>query len=233
MLNIKQIIVNEEKTRYYITEDGKCFNSETKKFLKGQISNSGYLNFNLTLKDKKQRFYSHVLVAKAYIPQIDVTKTQVNHKDGNKLNNNIENLEWVTPKENIHHAVLNNLIKSKQIYCFDEQKNLVKVYNSIKELNNSREIVCECNKIEKSKTLGYYWSYENNNNFKIKTIKHGYCKKPVYQYDLKGNFIAEYGSAAEACKALNIPRSSHIGQCCNGKIKTYKGYKWKFKEDVI
>lgn len=240
MLVIKQIIVNLEKTRYYITEDGKCYNSETKKYLKGQISNSGYLNYNLTLKDKKQRFYAHILVATYYLENDDPkNKIQVNHINGKKLDNNYKNLEWVTPKENINHAVENDLIKSKIIYCFNDNKELVATYKNIKVLKEKlnissvEEIKRECLKNEKIKTKGYYWSYKNDNNFKIKTIKHGSVKKPVYQYDLEGNFLNEYESVADACRKLGFPPSSHLGQCCNGKLKTYKGYIWKFKEDIV
>lgn len=61
---MKQIIVDEIKTQYYITENGECYNANRKNYLKGQISNSGYLNYNLTFPDgSKRRLYAHRLVA--------------------------------------------------------------------------------------------------------------------------------------------------------------------------
>ena len=110
---MKQIIVDNISTTYYITEDGKCYNSITGKFLKGQVNClHGYFSYNITLPNgKMKRLPAHRLVAIAYIPNPD-NKPEVNHIDGNKLNNNVKNLEWCTFKENSIHAVEHNLIKS-------------------------------------------------------------------------------------------------------------------------
>lgn len=72
------------------------------------ISQRGYLVVNLYIGQKCRAFAVHRLVTFAYIknPQ---SKKYVNHKDGNKLNPNAENLEWATAKENYNHAIANNL----------------------------------------------------------------------------------------------------------------------------
>ena len=60
----------------------------------------------------------HRCVAMAFIDN-PLNLPFVNHKDGNKQNNNVDNLEWVTPKENTHHAVRIGLIKGKPIRCIE------------------------------------------------------------------------------------------------------------------
>ena len=65
---MKQIIVDNQVTPYYITDKGKCFNSKTNKYLKGQISNSGYLNYMISITpSNKKRLYAHRLVAQFFL----------------------------------------------------------------------------------------------------------------------------------------------------------------------
>lgn len=78
--------------KYFITIDGKIWSEKTHKFLSPFLKN-GYLAINLSIDNKYQSVYIHRLVAEAFIPNPDNLPC-VNHKDENKLNNNIDNLEW-------------------------------------------------------------------------------------------------------------------------------------------
>lgn len=89
---------------YEITRDGQVINKTNNHILKPQPNGKGYLRVCIG----KQLMFVHRLVAEKYIPNPD-NKEQVNHKDGNKLNNCADNLEWVTNQENRDHAVANGL----------------------------------------------------------------------------------------------------------------------------
>ena len=78
------------------------------KILKPHQNYNGYLWVSLCKNDKRKKKKIHRLVAKAFIPNTN-NKPQVNHIDGNKHNNNLKNLEWVTSKENMEHAVKKGL----------------------------------------------------------------------------------------------------------------------------
>ena len=96
---------------YTIDEFGKVKNTKTNKYLKGAINSKGYLRVELHLNKKIKKFFVHRLVAE-YFVENPLNKEQVNHIDGNKLNNNMNNLEWVTNQENRNHAIKNNLTKN-------------------------------------------------------------------------------------------------------------------------
>lgn len=71
-------------------------------------NSNGYLGVSLSIKNCRRNAYIHRLVAETFLPN-PLNKKCVNHKDGNKQNNNIDNLEWNTYKENQNHAYDNNL----------------------------------------------------------------------------------------------------------------------------
>jgi len=104
MENIKVRIDN----KYKIALIGNSVINEKGKELKPQKNTSGYLYVNLCHNSKSTKKYIHRLKAFAFIDNKQNSK-EVNHIDGNKLNNEINNLEWVTSKENKEHAFKNNI----------------------------------------------------------------------------------------------------------------------------
>lgn len=88
---------------YSITKDGQVFSHKTNKFKKPFIELTGYVTIQLYKNNKKKNYYLHRLIAETYLINLE-SKPQVNHIDGIKTNNNISNLEWATPKENMKHS---------------------------------------------------------------------------------------------------------------------------------
>ena len=91
-----------------ITPSGKIWSNVTDSFLKTAVDYKGYEHVKISNKNIRQTFRIHRLVAEAFIPNPE-NKEQVNHIDGNKLNNHVLNLEWCTQQENQNHAVKNGL----------------------------------------------------------------------------------------------------------------------------
>ncbi len=101
MLYMKPITQNRN---YLATTDGHIFSKKYNRVLKGSVSKNNYIKIQINCLDGVTRwFYVHRLIAETFIPNPD-NKKQVNHKDGNRRNNNLSNLEWVTQAENLAHA---------------------------------------------------------------------------------------------------------------------------------
>lgn len=143
------------------------------KYMSKILDNYGYYMCKLRNKKIVKIPKIHRLVAQAFIPNPE-NKPQVNHKDGNKLNNCVDNLEWVTPRENILHAVENGLIdvigdiKNFCGYRVEQIKD-GKVINTFETISkSSRETgVCRSGieKVLKGKQKtsgGYYWKRCND-----------------------------------------------------------------------
>ncbi|MBO5138700.1 MAG: HNH endonuclease [Bacilli bacterium] len=130
---------------------------------------NGYYVVNFQKEGLKRSFQIHRLVAIHFInnPQ---NKPQVNHIDGNKKNNNVNNLEWVTIKENINHAFnigLSSKIRhnNKPVLQFDKNMNFIKEYVSACSAENETNInhsnISRCCRGIYKQTGGYIWKYKN------------------------------------------------------------------------
>ena len=98
------VYLNGIETRYIVTIQGNVYNSENMHKLMPATMPNGYQKVLIYYNSGKRKQVSiHRLVANAFIPNPN-NLPQVNHIDGNKKNNNIDNLEWVTGSENIKHA---------------------------------------------------------------------------------------------------------------------------------
>ena len=95
--------------RYAITEDGQIINLANNQPLKPSINPNGYLKVGLATGDGGHvQMLVHILVAKHFIPN-PYGYPQINHKNGNKQDNSVSNLEWCTAQQNNHHALQHGL----------------------------------------------------------------------------------------------------------------------------
>lgn len=134
--------------------------------LKPHIDKKGYKTIHI----KKKIFKVHRLVAKLFLSNYNEL-LQVNHIDGNKLNNNINNLEMCSCKENIEHAIINNLRnnrynrhpRSSKINQYDKNFNLLNSYSSIIEAvektNIASSSISQCCSLKRKTAGGYIWRY--------------------------------------------------------------------------
>lgn len=128
------------------------------RILKLNLKRRGYLSVDLCKQNKKKTIFVHRLVAINFMP-IDEElqkKLEVNHKNANKQDNRLENLEWVTPFENVQHAKRNKLYKTpnpkkpvrcKQLNIIFEGSYEAAEYINNKYFGNSKQIKSMAGKI--------------------------------------------------------------------------------------
>lgn len=146
----------------------RLFKNNKSNILKGKIDKDGYNEVILSQHQTKKFCRVHRLVAEAFISNPD-NKPQINHKDRNKLNNNADNLEWVTAQENTKHCILTGRnAHTREILQYTRDMKFVACWESIKEASQRLKIsphnICSCCS-GKLKTAGnYIWKYKEGVN---------------------------------------------------------------------
>ena len=112
MKDFKEIIIDGCKTKYTVDTAGRIYSGHTKKFLKPFSNPRGYMLVDLHHNGKSYTRQVHRIVAQAFISNPEHLET-VNHKNGDKTDNSVDNLEWMTVLDNVRHAWATGLVKPR------------------------------------------------------------------------------------------------------------------------
>ena len=167
---------------YQVDTLGNVYGQDGRK-LKFSLNHNGYCIVNFNHNHKRKGFAIHTLIANTFLQGKTEHRNQINHKDGNKQNNALDNLEWVTPKENVRHAMTilghnkmgkNNpnakkvigydKITNEKIYEFDSLADASRYF--VKPNHNPRYIQTIIYRVihhkDKKSYHGCIWRYEND-----------------------------------------------------------------------
>lgn len=146
--------------RSFLTKLGKI--EHRKQRVIKQFLKSGYLQVGLCKKNVTRWFIVHRLVALAFIPKV-AGRCQVNHINGIKTDNRVENLEWVSPKENQLHALKNGLMRSKNkaVQCIETKKIFKSINEAARQINGKAYGVCHVLSGRQKRYMGYSFKFVN------------------------------------------------------------------------
>ena len=146
---------------YAITENGEVWSYRSNKWLNPSTHYRGYKVVCLSDKGKADSFFVHRLVAETFLPNPD-NLPEVNHKDENKANNSIANLEWIDHTQNINYGTAMtraSKAKSKSTYCLELDKYFDSVLEAAQYTNIPKASISQCCTQRRQLAGGYHWRY--------------------------------------------------------------------------
>ncbi len=208
------------------------------------IGTTGYYMIMFECDYKKRGFRTHRLIAEAFIPNPE-NKPFINHKDGNKLNNSIDNLEWCTPRENIMHARETGLMPIRRgcknplvwssVIEMDLKGNTIKVWDSIKEASKATgalNICAVCNGVQET-SGGSKWKYADESRNVKKFVRKPNIRpggKSIAQLTEENELVKIFRYIRQAAKETGFSRD-RINLAVRGKQEMACGFKWMLLSD--
>ena len=233
----KKFIYEGIETDYSVSTEGEV-RKDTTNYILSQSSQQDYKFVTLLINGQQKRMRVHRMVAMTFIENPD-NKPYVNHINGIRYDNNVENLEWVTQSENIQHAVRTGLMQNgrkKAVIQYNLNGDRMATFESASEAarqtGGSQSKITMCCKRQRETANDYQWRYYDDIHDVQKVEKKFITGKKVAKCDEEGNILEIFPSFKEAARAVN-GTSSAISRVCSGTNIRHKGYKWKLVEEIV
>lgn len=148
---------------YMISNFGHVKNSKTGKMIKGKITEAGYREYCLSVDRKKENFRAHKMVWETFVGTKQII---INHINGNKLDNRLENLENISNQENTLKAIYETqTLRFKKTACYDKEGNLVRIFMNNADAARHMGVRPQSIQAAIAKgycSCGYYWKNLEN-----------------------------------------------------------------------
>lgn len=217
------------KHNVYVSETGIIVQNVRGRlvFKKQHMQNSGYLVVSIddytTRTSKSSNELVHRLVAEAFIPN-PYNKEFVNHIDGNKTNNSVDNLEWCTRSENMRHAYDSGLYPTEHIRIVETGEEFRSAAECAKAIGGTPCGICDCKNGRQKKHRGYHFEFIDPEEAPIRSRFYG-----IIAIDFRTGDEAYFSDVAEASRELGVRRVDII-DVLTGKCAAVERYKFEYAD---
>lgn len=216
------------------------------KIIKLGVTRCGYVFHRFSVNGKLVNGIVHQLVAEAFIPNPE-NLPFVNHKNEDKSDNRVFNLEYCTAKFNSNYgtcqerrAISVRAMRRERVVDvdqYDKDGNYIRSFHTKGELDDGGflvKTVLRCCKMEQETSHGYVWRFKGEHFTKpfIIDSKGGTIRRKIDCFTLEGEYIRTFDNLLEAAMYMGGKhKRPPISECANGRKKTALGYIWKYKTE--